>query len=182
MDRRNQERWMMVQPRLILIGFDRHVLESTAARAAWPNCEVVRLPDCRAAAQNVGGERDMAVAVAVAGKTGGAEGLAQLAIVVPKIRTILAVAQVTDSDRKALEGGLVHAIAPMNDETLLAATIRDALERSILEASSLGAAARLSQLQSELADMRSGIKGAQAQHDERLELKIRELEGRNDIA
>ena len=174
----------MVQPRLILIGFDRHVLESTAARAAWPNCEVVRVPDCRAAAQNVGGDRDTVVAVAVAdaGDKGGAHGLAQLARAVPKIRTILAVAQVTDSDRKALGSGQVNAIAPMNDETLLAAAIRDALERIVLEASSLGAAARVSQLESELADMRSGIKGAQAQHDERLELKIRELEGRNDIA
>ena len=175
---------MMARPCLILIGFGPHVLESRARAAGWPECEIARVPTGRAAAEQAGAAADNAVAVAAADLSdmAGIEALARVAEVAPEARRILETAQITDGVRRALDSGDLHAVAQADDEASLAAVVRDALERQALAGRERSAAARLRSTESELAALRSRLEEEVAGRTGNLELKVRELEGRNRIA
>ena len=174
----------MAPPRVILIGFDEDVLESRAVQEGWPACEIVRLATGAAALEHAHGDTDVAVAVATSAVNdmAGVEVLHRLAAEAPAVRRILATPQLTEEVRQALAGGQIHATAPMDDQVLLAAAVHDALQRNALEAHARDAETRLRSRDSELTQLRSELEHKVAERTDQLELKIRELEGRNRIA
>ena len=186
----------MAKPRLILIGFHPHVLESRRPAAGWPDCDIVRVSTSRGAAEHLRGtahgrgtadgrgtaEGAVVVAASDLSDQTGIEALAQLAEVAPGSRRILEAAELSDSVRQAVESGDVHAVAPADDEASLAALIRDALERCVLETRGREAAARLLSTESHLSELRHRLEEKVTERTGQLELKVRELEGRNRIA
>ena len=123
--------------------------------------------------------RDADVAVVVAGSTlsdmSGFEASSRVVDEASAVRCILATGELSDDVREALDGGKVHTIAPMDEEALLAAAVRDALERGVLEANLKSANSQLELLRSELEDR-------VVDRTDQLEMKVRELEGRSRIA
>ena len=144
----------MGQPSVILIGFDAVVLASQAMQAGWPTCEIVRLASGGEAVDHL--RRDADAAVVVAGSTlsdmSGVEALSRVADGGSAVRRILATGELSEDVRQALDGGKVHEIAPVDEEALLAAAIRNALERGVLEANLKSANGQLELLRSELED------------------------------
>ncbi len=167
----------MGPPCVILIGFDAAVLASQATQAGWPACEIVRMASGGEAVDHVRRDTDAAVVVARTklSDMSGLEALSRVADEVPAARRILATGELSEDVRQALDGAKVHAIAPEDEEALLAAAVRDALEHSVLEANLRSTTTQMELLRSELEDRVT-------ERTDQLEMKIRELEGRSRIA
>ena len=122
------------------------------------------------------------VAAESIGDMSASEALAQVGQHSPSTRRILVTEEDSGGATKSHANDDIHAVVPRADESFLETVIRDALERTVLEALHRETSEKLSSTETKLDTLTTRLEEEVADRTSQLQQKIRELEGRNRIA